>query len=105
MDMKAWLITGCSSGFGRSLARAVLKKGDRAAVTARNEDTLKEFAETYPKTALILPLDVTVPEAVENIVKTVQQHFERIDVLVSNARIRIQGRRGGRRCEGYFPSV
>lgn len=85
MNMKTWLITGCSSGLGRSLAWAVLKKGDRAAVTARNVDTLKEFAEAYPKTALPLSLDVTVPEAIENVVKTVQQNFERIDVLVNNA--------------------
>jgi NAD(P)-dependent dehydrogenase (short-subunit alcohol dehydrogenase family) len=28
-DARAWLITGSSTGFGRSLAEAVLEKGDR----------------------------------------------------------------------------
>ena len=34
--MKTWLITGCSSGIGRGIAKAVLKKGDNAVVTARD---------------------------------------------------------------------
>lgn len=62
--MKTWLITGCSAGLGKSLARAVLKRGDQAAVTARNPETLREFAEAYPETALILPLDVTDSDAI-----------------------------------------
>lgn len=37
--MKTWLITGCSAGLGKSLAKAVLKKGDRAVVTARKAET------------------------------------------------------------------
>lgn len=32
--MKTWLITGCSSGLGRSIARKVLEQGDQAVVTA-----------------------------------------------------------------------
>lgn len=84
-NMKIWLITGCSSGLGRSLAWAVLKKGDCVAVTARNTDTLKEFQDAYPETAMLLPLDVTNREAVKNTVKTVEQRFGRIDVLVNNA--------------------
>src|SRR5581483_4734232 len=31
-----WLITGCSSGFGRELARVVLERGRRVVVTARD---------------------------------------------------------------------
>jgi len=34
--MKTWFITGCSTGFGRDLATAALKRGHRVAVTARN---------------------------------------------------------------------
>ena len=32
-----WFITGCSSGFGRELARLVLASGHRAVVTARDK--------------------------------------------------------------------
>lgn len=83
--MKTWFITGCSTGLGKSLARAVLKKGYRAAVTARNPDTLQEFAQDFPETALRLPLDVTDPTAIQQAVKTMLERFGGIDVLVNNA--------------------
>ena len=41
--MKTWLITGCSTGLGRSLAKAVLQKGDNVLVTARDTKKLEEF--------------------------------------------------------------
>ena len=53
-----WFITGCSTGFGRELARLVLNKGWNAVITARNIDQVKDLAEGYEKTALVLPLDV-----------------------------------------------
>jgi NAD(P)-dependent dehydrogenase (short-subunit alcohol dehydrogenase family) len=34
---KVWLITGCSTGFGRALAEAVLKKGDYVLVLLANQ--------------------------------------------------------------------
>lgn len=83
--MKTWFITGCSAGLGKSLARAVLKKGYRAAITARNPETLQEFAQDFPETALRLPLDVTAPKAIQQAVKTTLKWFGGIDVLVNNA--------------------
>ena len=35
-----WLITGCSTGFGRELARLLLRRGYKVVVTARNLATL-----------------------------------------------------------------
>ena len=35
---EVWLITGCSTGFGRELSKAVIKNGDKVAVTARKID-------------------------------------------------------------------
>lgn len=43
-DMKTWLITGCSSGLGRGIAKAVLRRGDWAAVTARDPAELNTLA-------------------------------------------------------------
>ncbi len=83
--MKNWLITGCSSGLGRSLARAVLKNGDNAVVTARDIKKLKEFEEDFPETALILPLDVTDEASVRQAVQATKERFGAIDVLVNNA--------------------
>lgn len=83
--MKTWLITGCSAGLGKSLAKAVLKKGDRAVVTARKAETLSEFAEEFPETALVLALDVTDEKAVTDTVKKAKEKLGSIDVLVNNA--------------------
>src|SRR5262249_41944519 len=38
-----WFITGCSSGFGRQLAKVVLARGYRAVVTARNAEQVEDL--------------------------------------------------------------
>ena len=83
--MRNWLITGCSTGLGRSLARAVLEKGDNVAVTARDTEKLKDFQRAFPETALILPLDVTDQESILSAVREARSCFGDIDVLVNNA--------------------
>jgi NAD(P)-dependent dehydrogenase (short-subunit alcohol dehydrogenase family) len=80
-----WFITGCSTGFGRELALAVLDKGWRAVVTARQPSSLAEFDERYGDRALVLELDVTQVSQIKNAVKKTLQQFGRIDVLVNNA--------------------
>jgi NAD(P)-dependent dehydrogenase (short-subunit alcohol dehydrogenase family) len=78
-----WLITGCSTGFGRELARILLRRGHGVAVTARNPATLDEFATDA--NALVAALDVTVPAQILDVVRRTEAHFGRIDVLVNNA--------------------
>ena len=69
--MKTWLITGCSTGLGRSLAKAVLQKGDNVVVTARDTKKLEEFEKDFPRTALIVRLDVTDLPSVTEAVRAV----------------------------------
>lgn len=83
--MKTWLITGCSSGLGRSLARAVLARGDQAVVTARDINSIEQFTQSYPNTALTAQLDVTDGRSVERAVAAALERFGSIDVLVNNA--------------------
>ncbi|MEO6611388.1 MAG: oxidoreductase [Chitinophagaceae bacterium] len=90
---KIWFITGCSTGFGRHLAQEVLEKGDKAAVTARNTDDIKDLVGKYPGTAVAIQLDVTKPEQVKAAVQKATETFGRIDVLVNNAGI------------GYFGAI
>lgn len=87
--MYTWFITGCSTGFGKSLARAVIDAGDQAIVTARNTDSLKEFEGN--ENALILPLDVTDKGQIESSVKRAVEKFNKIDVLVNNAGYGLRG--------------
>src|SRR3954468_4368446 len=90
---KVWFITGCSTGFGRELARMVLDRGYRAVVTARDPAKAEDIASGKGDLALVLELDVTDPVEVGNAVKSAERHFGQIDVLVNNAGI------------GYFGAV
>ncbi|WP_024345896.1 oxidoreductase [Lacrimispora indolis] len=83
--MSTWLITGCSSGLGRSLAQAVLKQGDNAVVTARKLSAIQDIADSYPDTALALQLDVTDYKQAAQVVQEAEIRFGRVDVLVNNA--------------------
>jgi NAD(P)-dependent dehydrogenase (short-subunit alcohol dehydrogenase family) len=93
MDNKVWFITGCSTGFGRELAKAVLERGYRAVVTARNPAKVEDIVAGHQDRALVLEVDVTDSVEVDAAVKSAEQHFKRIDVLVNNAGI------------GYFGAV
>ena len=63
--MKTWLITGCSSGFGKNLAETLLSEGEQVVVTARKPETIQHFAEKYPQTALCVGLDVTKKDTID----------------------------------------
>ena len=80
-----WFITGCSSGFGRELAKLVLDRGYRAVITARDPRTVKDLTVGREGRALALKLDVTNKADVAEAVKTAQATFGSIDVLVNNA--------------------
>lgn len=83
--MTTWLITGCSTGLGRALAKAVLEAGLNAVVTARDPATVQDIAAPYPDTALVTALDVTDPASIAAAVKQAEARFGAIDVLVNNA--------------------
>jgi NAD(P)-dependent dehydrogenase (short-subunit alcohol dehydrogenase family) len=83
--MPTWLITGCSTGFGRALARAVLARGWNAAVSARDPATVADIVAGHEATALPLRLDVTDPAQVAAAVRDAEKRFGAIDVLVNNA--------------------
>lgn len=90
---KVWLITGCSTGFGRELAKEVLAMGYNAAVAARNTDDVKDITERYSQTAIAVKLDVTMATDIAAAVNTTVEKFGHIDVLVNNAGI------------GYFGAI
>src|SRR5262245_50276864 len=82
-----WFITGCSTGFGRELARVVVARGYRAAVTARDPKQVADLVPGHEDRALALRLDVTDPAQVAESVRHAEEHFGGIDVLVNNAGI------------------
>lgn len=82
---RVWFITGSSAGLGRALAETVLARGERAVVTARTPERVRDLIERYPAQALVVELDVTRHEQVRRAVSEATDRFGRIDVLVNNA--------------------
>ncbi|OBH80869.1 short-chain dehydrogenase/reductase [Mycobacterium scrofulaceum] len=83
--MARWLITGCSTGFGREIARAALAAGHSAVVTARRADSVRDFTDEFGDRALAVALDVTDPGQIAAAVSAAEAAFGGIDVLVNNA--------------------
>jgi NAD(P)-dependent dehydrogenase (short-subunit alcohol dehydrogenase family) len=79
-----WFITGCSTGFGRDLARLVLDRGWRAVVTARERARVDDLVGNN-ENALALDLDVNDQAQIDAGIAAAQARFGRIDVLVNNA--------------------
>ena len=80
-----WLITGCSTGFGRELSKILLAAGRRVVVTARDATKVADLVADHPETGLAVALNVDDPAQIEAAVATAKAHFGRIDVLVNNA--------------------
>ncbi len=80
-----WFITGCSTGFGRELALAVLARGWRCVATARNQAALSDLGADAGDRLLTLDLDVTDAAQIAAAVAAAQARFGAIDVLVNNA--------------------
>ncbi|TMW67920.1 hypothetical protein Poli38472_007592 [Pythium oligandrum] len=89
IDAKVWLITGCSSGFGRELAIAARKRGDLVVATARKVATLDELKALGCQ---VLTLDVTSDDdTVKGVVAQAHALHGRLDILVNNAGFSILG--------------
>lgn len=88
-DARVWLITGCSSGFGRAFAEEVLKHGDHVLATAREPGDLDGIAEAAGGDAgdrlATCKLDVTSADQCLAAVEYALERFGRLDVLVNNA--------------------
>ncbi|CEI62902.1 hypothetical protein FVEN_g528 [Fusarium venenatum] len=92
---KTILVTGASSGIGRStaleFARTAPKNDLRLVLTARRVDSLKELAEQIKSEVgdgvQVLPfkLDVSNSAEVKSIVNNLPEEWRNIDVLVNNA--------------------
>lgn len=80
-----WLISGCSTGFGREIARTALGGGANVVVTARRPESVEDLCTAYPEQAIAVALDVTDQVAIDSAVAATLERFGRIDVLVNNA--------------------
>ncbi|QHM71533.1 L-2,3-butanediol dehydrogenase [Mixta intestinalis] len=63
-----WLITGCSTGFGRELAEQTIKRGFNVVVTARDVQKVADLVQGNEQRALALALDVTDSASIDKAV-------------------------------------
>ena len=83
--MSRWLVTGCSTGIGREIARCALEAGHQVVVTARRAADVADFENAFPDTAFPVALDVTDLAQIHDAVAAAHGRFGGIDVLVNNA--------------------
>ncbi len=83
------VVTGCSTGLGVQMAKALASQGASIVALARRQDKIdavaKEIHDTYGVDTLAVKCDITDTEMVEKAVDEVLVHFGKIDILINNA--------------------
>jgi NAD(P)-dependent dehydrogenase (short-subunit alcohol dehydrogenase family) len=82
---KSWLITGTTSGLGRTMTERLLDRGDRVVATVRRDDALADLQQKHGEVLSVLRLDLTDIEGMRATVAHAWRDLGRIDVVVSNA--------------------
>ncbi|WP_462250562.1 oxidoreductase [Ekhidna sp.] len=85
MSKRVWLITGCSTGFGRELVKIVSEQGEIAIGTVRNENQIKDLEAINPDLVKGIVLDVQKQDTIDTASAFISKEFGRLDVLVNNA--------------------
>jgi NADP-dependent 3-hydroxy acid dehydrogenase YdfG len=88
MPDKIAIVTGASSGIGRTTALALAGEGAHVALAARNATALHEVAQAIRalgQEALAVPTDVIHQDQVERLVTETLARWKRVDILVANA--------------------
>lgn len=83
------LVTGCSTGLGVQMAKALASQGCNIVALARRQELIEkvasEIAEEYGVKTLPVRCDITDTEMVNAAVKKTMDEFGRIDILINNA--------------------
>ncbi|KIM84972.1 hypothetical protein PILCRDRAFT_817812 [Piloderma croceum F 1598] len=91
-DSQVWLVTGTSSGMGRSLVELLLAAGNRVAATTRNASNLASLVSAHSsQKLLVIELDISLNDQVKAAFQNIKTHFGRCDVVVNNAGYGLNG--------------
>ncbi len=91
---KVAIITGASSGLGKSLALELAGRGAGVCLLARSEPKLKKIKKEIENSggkSIICPLDIRNSEEVKVAIKTIHNFFSKIDILINCAGVYTQG--------------
>ncbi|MBR1536784.1 MAG: SDR family oxidoreductase [Treponema sp.] len=83
------VVTGCSTGLGVQMAKALANQGAKIVAIARRKDMIdavaKEISDTYKVETLAVQCDITDTDKVNAAVDEVLAKFGRIDIVINNA--------------------
>lgn len=88
LEGKVALVTGASRGLGKAMAIALAKAGADLIITATNEDNLSETKAAIRqigRKVIAIGCDQSQPEQIDNVFAKIQQHYDRLDILINNA--------------------
>jgi short-subunit dehydrogenase len=86
------VVTGASAGLGRAIVQAFAREGARIGLLSRNKDRLEQAraeVESLGGEALVLPVDVSDADQVEEAAAAVEQRFGPLEVWVNNAMVSV----------------
>lgn len=83
------VVTGCSTGLGVQMAKALANQGAKVVAIARRQNLIDEVAAEIAKDfgveTMAVRCDITSTEDVEAAVDAIMAKFGRIDILINNA--------------------
>tara|TARA_B110000444_G_scaffold223157_1_gene225582 strand:- start:95 stop:895 length:801 start_codon:yes stop_codon:yes gene_type:complete len=90
LNNKTFIITGASSGIGKSLALSLSKKNANVVLASRQETKLNIICNEITSSggsASVVVTDITIKNDCDNLVKSVKKKYGNIDGLILNAGI------------------
>lgn len=89
---KVVIVTGASSGVGRSCVEEMTARGAKVVLAARRQERMEEICRALPYAqTLIVRTDVSHKDQVDDMVRQAVERFGRVDVLVNNAAVGMGG--------------
>ncbi|CDR26079.1 SDR family oxidoreductase [Staphylococcus schweitzeri] len=83
---KVAVVTGAGSGIGEAIATLLHEEGVKVILAGRNKDKLQNVANQLAQDSVkVVPTDVTKKEEVDELIKTAQQTFGGLDIVINSA--------------------
>ena len=83
------IVTGCSTGLGVQMAKALANQGANIVAIARRQEMIeavaKEIKDTYGVETMAIKCDITDTAMVDSAIDQVMAKFGRIDIVINNA--------------------